>query len=30
MDALKKRRSNRKSKELFGMTNLQHAKELLK
>lgn len=29
MDALKKRRSNRKSKELFGMTNLQHAKELL-
>lgn len=29
MDALRKRRSNRKSKELFGMTNLQHAKELL-
>ena len=30
MDAVKKRRSNRMSKKLFGKTNLQHADELLK
>lgn len=29
MDYLQKRKSNKKSKELFGLTNLQHAKELL-
>ena len=30
MNAAQKRKSNAKSKELFGMTNLQHAKELQK